>query len=192
MTPSYLCMSTDLSSNDMAAWVQAIGSILAIAGAVGIAIWQMRRSQANALKLERIGQRESEIDLAKTIRELCKRSAALVTYTIGAIGDREKIHEFTTGRKNYYDGDLEYLKTALGSMPLHMLPSRFVKFPLFVRSQLGQLQLNTEAVLKNRGTLDAADLDAFSKSLDATLGNLEAAYGEIDLEIQRAEAAPIL
>ena len=34
MTPSYLCMSTDLSSNDMAAWVQAIGSILAIAGAV--------------------------------------------------------------------------------------------------------------------------------------------------------------
>jgi hypothetical protein len=191
MTPSYLCMSTELSSTDMAAWVQAIGSILAIAGAVGTAIWQMTRSQANAMKLERIRQHNSEIDLAKTIRELCKRSTALVTYTIGAIGDRQEVHELATGQKNYYDGDLEYLKTALASMPLHMLPSRFVKFPMFVRSQLGQMQLNIEAVLKNRDTLDAADLDAFGKSLNVTLRNLEAAYGEIDLEIQTAEASPI-
>ncbi|MBI1397088.1 MAG: hypothetical protein GC151_14015 [Betaproteobacteria bacterium] len=39
-----LCLTTDLSSSEMAAWVQAIGSLLAIGVAVGLAIWERKRA----------------------------------------------------------------------------------------------------------------------------------------------------
>ncbi len=41
-----LCISTNLSSAELAAWVQAIGTIVAISAAIGIAWWQNHSDRA--------------------------------------------------------------------------------------------------------------------------------------------------
>ena len=47
-----LCFASNLTSTEWAAWLQAIGSILAILGATGIAVWQARK-QHNILRSEK-------------------------------------------------------------------------------------------------------------------------------------------
>ncbi len=46
-----LCLTTNLTSAELAAWVQAIGSIVAIIAVVLIAVWQANKQHRSALAL---------------------------------------------------------------------------------------------------------------------------------------------
>ena len=51
-----ICLTTNLTSAELAAWVQAIGSIVAIIAVVLIAVWQANKQHRNALALHRAEQ----------------------------------------------------------------------------------------------------------------------------------------
>lgn len=95
MTSQLLCLSTDLSSSDMAAWVQAIGIILAIPGSVAITNWQLRAERRRDAAL----RQAQEQDLANTILELAKRSRRAMVQYRGIFTDRTAIHEVAEGQK---------------------------------------------------------------------------------------------
>jgi hypothetical protein len=57
MTPDYLCLSTNLTSTEAAAWVQAIGSILAIAAAIWISWQQAKLARESVVNAQLIADR---------------------------------------------------------------------------------------------------------------------------------------
>jgi hypothetical protein len=71
-----LCFPSALTSSEWAAWVQAVGSILAVLGAASIAVWQARERNASALRLQSKERAERCNDLALALYvELAERVA---------------------------------------------------------------------------------------------------------------------
>ena len=74
-----LCFISGMTSSEWASWVQAIGSIAAIFGAAGVAIWQSNKQQKNSLALLRTEQRLTRTELARALLTLstnCQRAIA--------------------------------------------------------------------------------------------------------------------
>jgi hypothetical protein len=181
---NYLCMFTNLTSSEWAAWVQAIGSILAIVGSVGVAIWQLKRQQEAAAKLERDRRDNGEIEAARSIRELCARSVNVANAVREQLGDKAKIAAICTGREYYYRGALEYLEKAIASIPLHTLPSRFVVFPMLINGCVEQLRRNVDVALEHYSTLNDDQLHTFLHALSEAHAQLQRELTAIDAAIQ--------
>lgn len=88
-----LCLSLDMTSVEWAAWVQAIGSILAIVGAVGIAIWQSRRQHRSAVELIAHEQAHQKYELATTLHTLSSNCLKAMKHLSEQVSSREKVHE---------------------------------------------------------------------------------------------------
>ena len=73
-----LCFSTSLTSAEWAAWVQAVGSILAILGAAGTAVWQARKQHNNALALHLAEQGHVRTELSKTLSVLAQNGVGAI------------------------------------------------------------------------------------------------------------------
>jgi hypothetical protein len=76
VTPDYLCLSTNLTSTEAAAWVQAIGSILAIAAAILIS-WRQsklaRESLVNAQVIADKARQHGILAIAEAALEHARR-----------------------------------------------------------------------------------------------------------------------
>ena len=75
-----LCLFTGLSSSDLAAWVQAIGSIAAVVGAVWIALWQSRKQHKASLDLLKAERASTKLETAKAVQMLS--TGALIALNI--------------------------------------------------------------------------------------------------------------
>jgi hypothetical protein len=91
MTSQLLCLSTDLTSSEVAAWVQAVGSMLAIAGSVWVAGWQLRRQRHDALAREEKRRHDSEWDVVKGMAELARLSHKVATHMLERLPDRSAV-----------------------------------------------------------------------------------------------------
>lgn len=56
-----LCFLSNMTSAEIAAWVQAVGAIFAIIGAAAIAIYQSKSQHRSALELHRIELRTASV-----------------------------------------------------------------------------------------------------------------------------------
>lgn len=79
-----LCLLSSLTSSEWASWVQAIGSIAAILGAVGIAVWQSKRQHEASLALLRTEKRISRTESAKALLSLSTGALRLLEHSAKA------------------------------------------------------------------------------------------------------------
>ena len=111
-----------LTSGDWAAWVQAIGTIIAILAAAWIARWQFKKQHQSALLLHKAEQRYTRIEQAKSLLTLCHSCMKAVKHFTGQMNDRETVHKIAD-REIYLDfGELQSLENALVTIPLYSLP----------------------------------------------------------------------
>lgn len=77
-----LCFPSSMTSSEWAAWVQAVGSILAVGGAAFAAIWQSKKQHETALKVQRDERRYERVELMKTLSEMSRNCEKLFAHFI--------------------------------------------------------------------------------------------------------------
>ncbi|MDM0054064.1 hypothetical protein [Variovorax fucosicus] len=118
--PGWPAIGSWLNRTDAPAWVQAVGSILAIAGAAYIAAWQ-----ANATRRDtETNRRRSETERALAISFILRRAELVVGNAARAV---------TTGSNrsmNLAYDQVEMVQAALRALPVFEIPSPRLVFDL--------------------------------------------------------------
>jgi hypothetical protein len=129
-----LCILSSMSSSEWASWVQAIGSIVAILGSVGIAVWQSKQQHKASLNLLQAEKRMARIESAKAFFSLSTGALSLLQHSAKAFPDRESVHDAAEGRKFFDFGELKVVESAVQAISLHTLPHELVRLAMIVSS----------------------------------------------------------
>jgi hypothetical protein len=183
-----LCFATNMTSAELASWVEAIGTVLAILGAVGVAIWQARRHHKDAMALHKAEQRYATTALAKTLLVLAENCSKAMLFLNGQVSSREAVHEIASGEKYVDVGQLERLDSALQGIPLQNLPSTLVTPTMVLTSTIRQHRQKIEQVLRVHRTMDASNFTDFFRTLEEMAGCLKATCKDISDELVRIES----
>lgn len=183
-----LCFASNLTSAEWAAWVQAVGSILAILGAVSIAVWQAGRQHRNALAVHATEQRSAKSELAKTLSALAENCSKAMVFLNRQMNSREAVYEAAEGHKHFDVGQLERLDGALASIPLQSLPSTLVTPTMILGATIRQYREKIEQVLRVHRTMDADNFADFFGTLDEMATSLAATCKDIANEAERVAA----
>ena len=174
-----LCLLSNLTSSEWASWVQAIGSIAAIIGAIFIAGWQTRRQHLDALRLMAEEKRQSRLELARTLLVLSRNSLSALNHLTDSMKDREAVHVIGEGGVHYDIEQIRRIDTSLAAIPLHDLPSSLVTHTMVVSATVRQYREKVEQVLRVHRTMDGAEFSDFfecrrkmSESLDRTCNDI--------------------
>ncbi len=182
-----LCFASNLTSEELAAWVQAIGTILAILAAAGIAIWQSNEQHKLARIMHKEERRHDRIEQAKTLLALCRSCTSAVKHMRKQLHDREAVHKIAE-KKEYFDfGDLQVLVSAVTAIPLHALPDALVMHALILGSAIRQFQQNLNEAVRGHRSMDAKAFGEFFTALDKMTSSLELSCDEIAKEVERAQ-----
>jgi hypothetical protein len=187
VTSQYLCFSTDLTSGEAAAWFQAWGSIVAILGAFLIASYQLRKQHTDALALEEKRRRVADLDVARTLAELTKRSWQTAGFLRAQLVDRATVHEIASGQQHLELGMLRYFEMAVLAIPLHALPHRLLIYPPLVESCLRQMRAKIGMALRVHTTMDAAAFSDLFKTLDDMVESLRKTREELEEVVKKME-----
>lgn len=182
-----LCFFSSLSSSDWASWVQAVGSIAAIFGAAGIAIWQSKQQHKASLNLLQTEKRLARTELAKAILSLSTGALRVMEHSAKAFPDRGSVHDTAEGRRYFDFGELRVVEGAIQAISLHTLPHELVHLTMIVNSTVRQFRENIEFAIQTHRKMDAQD---FTKLFDALLKlpkNLALTCADIEKEARRAE-----
>lgn len=182
-----LCFLSDMTSSEWAAWVQAIGSIAAIFGAAGIAIWQSRKQHHSALELLRTEQRLSRTELARALLSLSKNCLRLLDYAATQFPTRDAIHNVAEGRVHFDFNELSVVEGAVRDIPLHSLPHGLVSLTMMVSSSVRQFRENIEFALKSHRTMDANEFEKLFRVLAEMRESLKLTCVDIEAETERSE-----
>ena len=180
-----LCFATNLTSAEWAAWVQAIGSVLAILGAAGIAVWQARKQHANALALHAAQQKHAKVELAKTLGVLARNCSRAMAHLTGQLKDREAIHEIGEGRVHFDFGELSRLDAAISGISLHSFPSAIVTPTMILSATVRQFREKVEMVFRVHRSMEAAHFEDLFRVLREMNESIKATCSDIDKEVER-------
>lgn len=184
-----LCIMSGLSSAEWAAWVQAIGSIAAIFGAILVAGWQARRQYTDALRLMAEEGRRSRIELAKTLLVLCQNSYAVLTDLTRRAQDREAVHLIAEGETHFDLGELRRVESSLASIPLHGLPSSLVSPTMAATATVRQYREKIEQALRMHRSMDAAQFADFFRCRQEMTDSLHGTCDDIAKELNKLVGA---
>lgn len=181
-----LCFSTDLTSTELASWVQAIGTIIAVLAAAIIAVWQSRRQHQSALSLHKEEQRYAHLEQAKTLLALCQNCSKATSYYATEMNSRDSIFLIATQEKFVDFGELLSLRNATSNIPLHSLPSTLITHAMVLGANIRQFKQNIDMALQLHRNMDAEQfgkffiaLEGIHKSLELTCGDIEEAVNKI-------------
>jgi hypothetical protein len=182
-----LCFASSLTSEEWAAWVQAIGTILAILAAAGIAIWQSNEQHKLARLMHKEEQRHDRIEQAKTLLALCRSCTSAVKHMRTQLADRDAVHRIAE-KIEYFDfGDLQVLVSAVTTIPLHALPDALVRHALILGSAIRQFQQNLNEAVRAHRSMDAVAFREFFTALDKMASSLELSCDDIAKEVERVQ-----
>ena len=182
-----LCFASNLTSAEWAAWVQAIGSIVAILVAVLVAVWQSGKQHKNALNRHIVEQRYAKTELAKTLLVLAERCTKVVTYLADQVGSREAIYEIVEG-DTYFDlEEVSRLDVAIAGIPVQNLPSSLVEPNLNLSSTVRQFLEKVQLVLRVHRKMDAAAFADFFKVTSDMTDSLKGTCSDIAREVERIQ-----
>ena len=91
-----------MSASDWAAWVQAIGTIIAIVGAVGIAMWQTEKQHKSALAEMREDRRQNRREAARNLLALADEALDLLHRSGQALPNRAAIMSLAQGDEHLF------------------------------------------------------------------------------------------
>jgi hypothetical protein len=181
-----LCFSTNLTSTELASWVQAIGTIVAVLAAAIIAVWQSRRQYNNALAIHKEEQRHAGLEQAKTLLTLCQNCLKATRHFASEMSDRESIHLIATQEKYLDFGELQSLRNATSNIPLHSLPSTLITHAMVLGATIRQFKQNIDITMQLHRKIDAVQFENFlnilkeiDTCLELTCSDIEKALDEI-------------
>jgi hypothetical protein len=184
-----LCFLGEMSSSEWAAWVQAIGSVVAILASAGIAIWQSRQQYRTSLEVLRTEHRLARLEAARTLSTLSHNCLRLIQHSAQRLPNREAVHDIADGRADFDLNELQVVEGALRQIPLHGVSHKLVPLTMMVSSTVRQFRENVELALTRSRSLDAnafakffAVLSASQESLAATCKDIEAVVAEAEDE----------
>lgn len=175
-----LCFSTNLDSTELAAWVQAIGTIVAVIAAAGIAIWQSRKQHDSALALHNAEQRHFQAELAKTLLVLCRNCTGAAKRFVSMTNNREAISKVAIGEKFFDFEELGALQTYVSSVPLHSLPSRLVGPAMALGATIRQFRQCIKLAIELHRSMDAFQFELHFTNMNKAIESLEGICGDIE------------
>jgi len=182
-----LCLLSNLTSAEWAAWVQAIGSIAAIVGATWIAIWQSRRQHDNSLAVMRAEHRLSRTELARTLLALSVNCSRAMEHAAKQFPDRETVHRIADEEAHFDFNELRTIENAVIGVPLHSLPHRLVPLTMILSSTVRQFREKVESALRFHRQMDATAFQDFFAVLGQMQASLSLTCKDIQVEVERAE-----
>ena len=183
MTSNLLCLSTGLSSTELASWVQAIGSIVAIIAAVGVVIWQTSRQYTNGLELEQERTDSATRDTGRTLLELSQRAHEMATFLSVQLKTRELIYKAANGTIYVEMNQLIYLERVVTEIPVHTLPQKYVIYVITMALLLTQMRTKIEQVLRVHNTMKASDFTDYFDGIKMIVDRLAENYDSLTVAI---------
>lgn len=182
-----LCFLSNLSSSEWASWVQAVGSIVAIIGAVAIAVWQARQQHKASLDLLRAEKRLARTESAKAILSLSTGALRLLEHSARAFPDRQSVYDAAEGRTYFDFGELRVVEGAVQAISLHTLPHELVRLTMIVSSTVRQFRENIEFAVQNYRQLDGSAFEKLFEALAGLSKSLALTCADIEKEVRSAE-----
>ena len=182
-----VCFTSNLTSAEWAAWVQAVGSILAILGAAGIAVWLTRKQHNTALALHAAEQRHTKTELARTLSVLAQNCLKAMAFLTGQVKDREAVHEIAEGHIHFDLAELTRVDAAIAGIPLYSLPSSLVTPMMILSATVRQFREKVEMVLRAHRSMDTAAFEDFFRALGEMNESLKATCEDIAKEVERLQ-----
>lgn len=176
-----------MTSSEWAAWIQAIGSIAAIFGAAGIAIWQSNRQHKSSLELISADHRLARTEVARALLSLSENSLRLLKGYARQLPDRTRVHQVAEGLLPLDLNELRVVEGAVQAIPLHSLPHPLVSLTMMVNSTIRQYREHIELVLKVHREMSAREFEDFFSNLTKMRESLQQTCGEIQAEIAKFE-----
>jgi len=178
---------TNLSNTELAAWIQAVGSILAIIAAFLIAFLQSRAQYKNSLALRREEQQSARVSIAKTLSVLAKNSAKAVAHSTSKLQDREAVHNIADGIVYFDLGELRRIDAALSSIPLHSLPDTLISPTMNISATVRQFVAKVEMALRFHSQMDGAAFNDLFRVFGEMNESLGATCNDIEAEVSRIQ-----
>ncbi|AJZ59451.1 hypothetical protein OI25_3416 [Paraburkholderia fungorum] len=155
------------SGSDTAAWVQAVGSVLAILVAVGVAWYQARKQQE--LNRETLWQQYSMslVKSAETFAEIASAASKVLKRISSQLDSRTKVLAAAEDRLPFDMPELRRFERALDGVELHLLPGQLVTPALILSANVRQFRVKVEMALQHCRSMDAAAFDDLFSTLNA-------------------------
>ena len=182
-----LCFLSNLTSAEWAAWVQAVGSIVAIIAAAWIAIHVVKRQHQNALELHKTEKRTEKVETAKTLFVLASNSSKAMKNIVTQLSNRESVHNAAEGLISCDIGELSRINNYLNNIPLHTAPHSMVTLTMILGSTVRQFKEKEEIALNLHRKMDANKFEDFFRNIGEMNDSIEATVGDIDAEVKRLE-----
>ncbi len=182
-----LCLTTALSSSELASWVQAVGSIIAILAATGIAVWQSRQQHKIALAVHREESRHARREAAKSLLAISRNCARASAHFTAELSSREAIYKIASGEKHFDFEELTALRDAAASVQWHQLPDVLIGPAMSLAATIRQLRQTIEIGIRNHRTIDAEGFAALFGVLAELTASLEATTQDVQNELNQLQ-----
>ena len=182
-----LCIITELSSTELASWVQAIGSILAILAATGVAIWQSRQQHRIALAVHREESRYARREAAKSLLVLCRNCARASAHFAEELSSRDAIYAVASGEKHFDFEELTALRDAAASVQLHQLPDVLIGPAMSLAATVRQLRQTIDIAIREHRKTDAAGFDDLFRVMSEMTASLNATTQDVQNEVDQLQ-----
>jgi hypothetical protein len=157
-----------LKDTTLAAWVQALGSIVAIVAAFAIGNHQTKVQ----IRLARIAAANDDIQAAETIFYLAGAALNTVQFVRGGLDDRDKVFDAAKGRASVLLREVEAFETVLSDIPAYRVDPKVLRCALMVAGNVRQFRLKVVMALEHHRTMDAAAFDDFFATMQAVVWSL--------------------
>jgi hypothetical protein len=181
------CVTTALTSSELASWVQAIGSILAILAAASIAVWQAGRQQESALAVHREENRYARREAAKSLLVLCRNCANASAHFTAQLSSRDAIYAVASADKHFDFEELTALRDAAVSVQLHQLPDVLIGPAMALAATVRQLRQTIEIAIREHRKMDAESFENLFRTLGEMTASLQATTQDVQTEVSRLE-----
>ena len=178
---------TNLTSAEWAAWVQAVGSIVAIVSAALLVVLQARLQHRNDLALQRAEQHHARMETAKTLSVLAANAAKAMKHVSGQLKDRESVHTVAEGLAPCGIDEVTRINRYLAAIPLHALPHSLVTVTMIVGATVREFGEKVEMALRVHRQMDGAAFHDFFRTLGEMNASIELTCRDITTEVTRIE-----
>lgn len=162
-----------LTRGECASWVQAWGSILAIVGTAGAAIYQARRQYQSTMAGLRLQQKQAHLQVAETLEQLATNTLKLQQHIAEKLTTREAVEVAADDGLPFDLPELRSLERSLESVALHELPATLVSPSMMLSWSVRQFRAKVEMALQFHRTMDAAAFDDFFQTTAQMTSSLE-------------------
>lgn len=159
----------------LAAWVQAIFSVVAIIAAIELSRLQFRHAQR--LQLQQL--KAEGVTVAEAIEKISAVAVNVVAYTCSHLRDRSIVEKIIQGNQHFDLQALLDVESALNSIPKHQISSELVAYVFMLSGTVRQVRELAQRTLRRFESID----DIFFNELFESLTKLQLSLSKTNDDI---------